>query len=225
MRVGIISPASLLRHGLAALLAGHPEIGLAWQVERADNVSTADERPDVLLLDAGDDALDRATIEAAKARFPSARIIVLYEAPSEELMVETLLAGARRCVSKTRDGALFVKAVLCVGRDELWANRRVAASALQKGLRRAGAAPAAEGALSRREWEVFSLIAVGKRNREIAAALCISEQTVKRHLYSIYRKLNVPSRLEAGLLFYRLGRQAPPAPAEAPQELPARAMG
>ena len=51
--------------------------------------------------------------------------------------------------------------------------------------------------LTEREREILSLVWEGKRNREIAAHLCISENTVEKHLKSIFRKLNVSNRLQA----------------------------
>ena len=51
--------------------------------------------------------------------------------------------------------------------------------------------------LTRREREILGLVWEGKRNREIAARLCISENTVETHLKSIFRKLDVSSRLQA----------------------------
>lgn len=206
MLVGIVSASSLLRHGLGAILCSQPDISLAWQAEEFPKTEDAARLPqaDVLLLDSENNALDRVLLETAQFQFPRSRIVVLYDLPSEELMVETLLAGARGCLSKAREGDLLLKAVRCVAQDELWANRRVTARALQKGTKLLSHHAQDSNQLSPREWEVFSLVALGKRNRQIAEALCISEHTVKRHLYSIYRKLNVPSRLEAGLLFYRM---------------------
>ncbi len=205
MRVGIISSNSLLRQGLVALLSAQENVSIGWQIPDVQQMSRAGAPElDVLLLDSENDALDRILLEEAQAQFPKSKIVVLYELPSEELMVETLLAGARGCLSKVRDGEIFLKAIGCVARDELWANRRITARALQKGAKIRTHYAQDSSQLSPREWEVFSLVAVGKRNRQIASTLCISEQTVKRHLYSVYRKLRVPSRLEAGLLFYRM---------------------
>ena len=70
------------------------------------------------------------------------------------------------------------------------------------------------GALSAREHEVLDLVARGARNREIAAALAISEFTVKRHVQNILQKLELPSRAAAAAL-YRTAFSAREAPAAA----------
>ena len=56
--------------------------------------------------------------------------------------------------------------------------------------------------LTRREYEVLSLLSKGKQNKEIARSLNITEHTVEQHLKSIYRKLTVCNRVEASRLFW-----------------------
>ena len=61
---------------------------------------------------------------------------------------------------------------------------------------------ASSGVLTERECEVLRLVAAGKRNREIAAELVISEHTVSRHLQNIFMKLGVTSRAAATAYAY-----------------------
>ena len=65
--------------------------------------------------------------------------------------------------------------------------------------------------LTKRECEVLALVAQGKRNRQIAAALTITEGTVEVHLHNIFQKLDVSSRTQAALL-YTLSMRGAPAP-------------
>ena len=57
--------------------------------------------------------------------------------------------------------------------------------------------------LTPREWKVLGLLASGTRNKEIANRLSVSENTVKTHLYTIYRKINVDCRLAATLYYFQ----------------------
>ncbi len=66
--------------------------------------------------------------------------------------------------------------------------------------------------LTKRECEVLALVAQGKRNRQIAQALTITEGTVEVHLHNIFQKLHVSTRTQAALL-YTLSTM--PAPAQA----------
>jgi ATP/maltotriose-dependent transcriptional regulator MalT len=59
--------------------------------------------------------------------------------------------------------------------------------------------------LSEREREVLQWLSAGASNREIAGRLYITENTVKRHIYNIFGKLNVSNRTQAALQAYRLG--------------------
>jgi len=53
--------------------------------------------------------------------------------------------------------------------------------------------------LTRRELEILSMVVSGATNEEIAARICISPHTVKTHIYNIFKKINVPNRLQAAL--------------------------
>jgi DNA-binding NarL/FixJ family response regulator len=64
--------------------------------------------------------------------------------------------------------------------------------------------------LTRRETEVLALVAAGKRNTEVARALCIEVQTVEVHLKHIYSKLHVRSRTEAAGWYWRLQQSHQP---------------
>ena len=61
-----------------------------------------------------------------------------------------------------------------------------------------GRTPSPDHGLTARELEVLKLVAAGKSNKEIAAALVISEHTVARHVQNIFTKLGVASRTAAG---------------------------
>ena len=207
MVVGLISKHALFRRALIALLCGNDDVRVAWDVEDLQGLDRPKGQPesiDVIVVEADCDLVDHVCFQELRAQFPATRIAVIYETPSDELVKETLLAGAHGCFSKSQDGETFLKALGCINRGELWAQRRIMSSLFEKRMKSDGQTLAKSNQLTRREWEVFSLIAVGKRNRQIGAALCISEATVKRHVYSIFQKLHVPSRLEAGLLFYRM---------------------
>jgi DNA-binding NarL/FixJ family response regulator len=146
-------------------------------------------RPDVLLMDlrlpgmSGVEATQRIRVD-----FPEARVIVLSTYISDEDIYAALQAGAM---------AYLVKSV---GRDEL-------AQAIRKavaGRRHIPSDVAARLAdrmsrtnLSTRELDVLRLLVGGKRNREIAGSLDITEGTVKLHVSSILGKLGAVDRTEA----------------------------
>jgi DNA-binding NarL/FixJ family response regulator len=81
----------------------------------------------------------------------------------------------------------------------VWAERRVAARAIEQLSAPVPAEPDDRVRLTRREWEVVEEVGRGLRNREIARALGISEKTVKTHLNNIFSKLHVESRFTLAL--------------------------
>jgi LuxR family transcriptional regulator of csgAB operon len=59
--------------------------------------------------------------------------------------------------------------------------------------------PADTTGLTAREVQILAMVAVGSKNEDIADKLCISPHTVKTHIYNIFKKINVPNRLQAAL--------------------------
>jgi DNA-binding NarL/FixJ family response regulator len=95
--------------------------------------------------------------------------------------------------------SMVLNGVRAVLRGELWFPRKTMSSFILEGRERAGAFGKRSAALTRRQVEILALVAVGATNDEIADRLRISAHTVKTHLYQIFRKINVPNRMQAAL--------------------------
>src|SRR5712671_1352 len=135
-------------------------------------------------------------IKKIKDKSPNARIIVLSSHEGDVDIQRALEAGAQGYVAKG------------VVRDELLETIR----SVHAGKRRLPAAVAqklaehmADEPISPRELEVLSLMAAGKRNKEIAGELSIAEDTVKMHVRNILSKLQVSDRTEAVTIALRRG--------------------
>jgi DNA-binding NarL/FixJ family response regulator len=181
----------LLREGVAALVTSQPDMAL---VSEASNGREAIEqfrihRPDVTLMDL--QMPDMNGVDAMIAicgEFPGARIIVLTTYAGDVQAIRALKAGAR---------AYLLKSLL---RKELLETIRLV-HAGQRRVLPAIAADLAEHAgdelLSAREIEVLRLVAGGNANKEIAALLSITEETVKGHVKNILAKLGANDRTHA----------------------------
>jgi len=191
IRVLSVDDHALLRDGIAALIANQSDMEL---VAEASNGREAIEmfrkhNPDVTLMDlqmpemGGIDAMS-----AIRSEFPEARIIVLTTYAGDVQVFRALKGGAR---------AFLLKGLL---RKELLDTIR----AVHAGQRRLPPEIAAEiaehatdDALTPREIEVLRLIAGGNANKEIAARLSITEETVKGHVKNILAKLGASDRTHA----------------------------
>jgi DNA-binding NarL/FixJ family response regulator len=191
IRVLAVDDHALLRDGIGALIANQSDMEL---VAEASNGREAIElfrqhQPDVTLMDlqmpemGGIDALS-----AIRGEFPEARIIVLTTYAGDVQVFRALKAGAR---------AFLLKGLL---RKELLETIR-AVHAGQRRLPPEIAAEIAEHAtddsLTPREIDVLRLIAGGNANKEIAAQLSLTEETVKGHVKNILAKLGANDRTHA----------------------------
>jgi two-component system nitrate/nitrite response regulator NarL len=194
-----------------ALTGSHPvheigdEIGLCQTL--------AQYKPVVLLLDS--DAIHHRGIRHVKNLLqanPHTRIIFFTDHIKDDEAISVLKAGASGYCAKNITGASLRKAVDVVSVGEIWAERRLISlfirSAVSSGRVRKEAftnynnpADSAEpiSALSPREQDVASMIAIGEKNKIISSHLSISEKTVKAHLTNIFKKLGLSSRTQLAL--------------------------
>jgi NarL family two-component system response regulator LiaR len=163
--------------------------------------------PDVVLMDLempGAGGID-ATQRILQAR-PESRIVVLTSHADESSVFPALKAGAAGYVLKHSPPEDVLQAIRQAHRGESALHPAIARMVLQE-LNRPPAAKAAPGPsdLSERELEVLRLVARGMSNQEIAAALVVSEATVRSHVSSILSKLQLASRTQAALYALREG--------------------
>lgn len=162
--------------------------------------------PDVALVGTRgpqDQAAVLCFLEQTTNLSPKTRQIVISPEMDREDTVSYFRAGARGllCGSKT-DLAMLVKCIRCVDRGQIWANSEqlnLLLESLAHPRHFKVTNVLGDALLSQREEQVLDLLASGLSNRELAAALKLSEHTIKNHLFRIFDKLGVSNRLEAVL--------------------------
>lgn len=193
------------RDGLARLLGDEADfrvVGTAGTA--AETLQTVVElKPDVLLLDLampGRSGLDVLRDLAGGEVRP--HVVVLAATIGETQMIEALELGARGIVLKETATTLLLKCIRTVMTGQYWVGRE-AVTNLVDGLRRARSRrleqAAGRFALTDRQLAIIKAIVGGATNREIAASLNISEDTVKQHLTTVFDKCGVSSRVELAL--------------------------
>lgn len=93
----------------------------------------------------------------------------------------------------------FRKGIGAIFEGELWISREVLSKYVKGNRPKAVYVNQEETALTPREVEILAMISMGIKNEEIADKLCISPNTVKTHIYNIFKKIDVPNRLQAAL--------------------------
>jgi DNA-binding NarL/FixJ family response regulator len=136
-----------------------------------------------------------------------ARVLVLTTFDLDEYVYGAMRAGASGFLLKDAPREQLVTAVRTVARGEALLAPAVTRRLIERFIERPApteAAPAVAG-LSSRELEVLRLVARGLSNGEIAAELVIGEATVKTHVASVLRKLQLRDRVQAVVLAYESG--------------------
>jgi DNA-binding NarL/FixJ family response regulator len=163
-------------------------------------------QPEVLLFHTHGSDGDFEALSRLRNQMPEIKVLFFLDAPDEEIEYQAIRAGVCGCVSNASDLDTLLKAIGAVGRGEIWVSRRVATRLINKLAQSEAADSTTSNGLTRREWTVLGLLATGTRNKEIANRLSVSENTVKTHLYTIYRKINVDCRLAATLYYFQHAR-------------------
>jgi NarL family two-component system response regulator LiaR len=207
IRVLIVDDHLVVRTGIRALLATEPDIEVVGEArDGAEAVAEAARlQPDVILMDLVMPEMDGiAAIGLILASRPEARVLVLTSYEADDKVFPAIRAGALGYTLKDFGPAELVRAIQRVHRGESSLHPTIARRVLQELAHPPQRSPTSEP-LTEREVEVLRLIAHGESNQEIAAALRISEGTVRVHVSNILSKLHLASRTQAALYALREG--------------------
>jgi DNA-binding NarL/FixJ family response regulator/signal transduction histidine kinase len=196
IRVLLADDHPLVREGVQRMLESMPGVVLVAEVGTGEEAvaGAVELAPQVVLMDVQLPGFDG--IEATRRirdELPSVSVVMLSATAPDDVVLESVRAGARGYVLKDVGADELRQAISTVAAGGSYFAPPIAAK-LAGGVRRGG--PAVER-LTPRELAVLRHLAAGEANKEIAARLRISENTVESHLRSIYAKLDVRSRTEA----------------------------
>nr|WP_269141725.1 response regulator transcription factor [Nostoc sp. NZL] len=195
----IVDDHSIVRQGLAAMIENEPDMTVVGQAGNGQEAIAQYRQlqPDVTLIDlrmpqvSGVDA-----IVAICAEFAHARMIVLTTYDGDEDIYRALRAGAKGYLLKDAEPDALLNAIHIVHRGQQYIPSEVAAKLVQR---------MNIPELSDREQEVVCQMARGLSNQDIAAALNITESTVKFHINRILSKLGVSDRTQAVITALKRG--------------------
>ena len=211
--VVLVDDEHLIRAALARALSdsGIELVGEAVNGEDAIKI-IVDVRPDVVLMDlrlpglSGVEAIEQLGLLA-----PASRVLVLTRS-EQNRVVEAIVAGASGYILKSAPAEAIISAVRATAAGESVLSPEIAGKLLQR-LRELdipvkdpdSAAVAIRAALTDRELEIFTRLASGDSNNEIARSLSLSTNTVANHIASILAKLHLENRIQAAVQAVRSG--------------------
>jgi DNA-binding NarL/FixJ family response regulator len=216
IRVLLCDDQALVRSGFRMVLEARDDLRVIGEAD--DGIQAvalaAHAKPDVILMDIRMPNMDgvEATRRIVESGNP-ARIVILTTYDADEYVFQALRAGASGFLLKDCEPVQLAEAVRVVARGEALLAPSVTRRLLDRfahGLPDGRNAPPPElAALTERETEVLALLATGLSNVELADRLFLTEATVKTHVSSILRKLDLRDRLQAVVLAYEAGLVRP----------------
>ncbi|EAX8476822.1 response regulator transcription factor [Salmonella enterica] len=195
MQVIMFDRQSIFIHGMKISLQQHI-LGISIQsVGQAEELwQKIESAPDALvMLDSGLDAeFCREVLQRTAQQFPVVKIIITAMDGSQKWLHEVMQFNVQAVVPRDSDAETFVLALNAVARGMMflpgdWLNSTELESRDIK-------------ALSARQREILQMLAAGESNKQIGRALNISTGTVKAHLESLYRRLDVKNRTQAAMM-------------------------
>jgi DNA-binding NarL/FixJ family response regulator len=229
-RLLVVDDQPFMRVAIKAILATDSSLEVVGEAQDGKEATQRcrELRPDLVLMDVwmpGTDGIEAT--RRLKAEFPETSVLILTVHADQRLLMDAVKAGAAGYVLKGEHTDHVLDAVRAVLNGETPLDQGLAMSLLRRlgedqevarstSLRlppepttRERAATSLSNALTPREMEVLSRLALGETNRQIAEELHISLSTVKRHLERILSKLGVSDRTQAAVKAIEMGLRAP----------------
>lgn len=199
IRIMLVDDHPAFRKGLAALIASEPDLEVVAEIGDGREVLNcySQKQPDIVLMDLRLPGLGgvEATL-ALKQVFPDARVIVLTTFDLDEDIYRAIQSGAKSYLLKDASEEELAATIRAVFAGEQVLSPKVASQLAARQHR---------PELHDRELEVLHFLIKGYSNKEMAADLHLTEDTIKAHLKSLFAKLGVRSRTEAVVVAIRHG--------------------
>lgn len=208
MRVLLADDQGIVRRGMRALLESEPGIEIVAEASDGQEALRLCETsaPDIVILDVAMPKLNGIDVAAqARKRHPDLRIIVLSMYADESYIVRALNAGARGYLLKEATDDDLLPAVRAVAAGRSFFSPAVSAMLLEDYVRHLQQRGLEDSyhLLTDREREVLQMLAEGRTNKEVAAALDVGVSTVETHRANLMQKLNLHNTAEIVLYAVR----------------------
>ena len=202
IRIGLVCDEPIRLAGLASIFDLPAEENRAQLIPVTGSVSDLLSEPSLnyLVVDLNAPASGLKSIESIRCARPDIRLIVIGPAGDDELVLRSIIAGARAYLDLKEAPELVRNAIEVVTDGSIWAPRRLLSKLIDRLLTASEASVSSTvPQLTARERQVLELILLAQSNREIAARLGIEERTVRAHLARLMRKAGVDNRIKLSM--------------------------
>jgi DNA-binding NarL/FixJ family response regulator len=202
IRVGLVTDEPIRLAGLASIFEEHAQEGHAplLPVTGSMDELLAGSTLEYLVVDLGSSSRGLETLESIRRARPDIKLIVIGPEGNDELVLKSIVAGARAYLDLTAAPEMVRKAIEEVTAGSIWAPRRLLSRLIDRLLSVSDTSlTRATSHLTLRERQVLELILKARSNREIACQLGIEERTVKAHVGRLMRKAGADNRIELSM--------------------------
>lgn len=196
--VMIADAQPVFRRGLRHVLEADPTLNVVGEAADGEGAIALAQQlhPDILLLN---QRLPKTTaseiMEQLTAIAPTTKMLLMTDGIERRDLLRALHYGVRGAIDKNAEEPVFLKAIRCVHKGEIWVERDILTEWAQSRVRTSETSVR----LTARERDIIREILSGSSNRSMAEKFSISQHTVKRHLTNIFDKTGCSSRLELSL--------------------------
>lgn len=202
IRIGVTSDEPIRLTGLTSIFDQPAQEGRPPLVPMAGKLEQLLEERSLgyLVVDLQSSSNSLEVLDAIGRSRPDLRLIVIGPQGNDELVLDSIIAGARAYLAFTADPETIFKAIEVVTEGSIWAPRKLLSKLIDRLLKTPeNRGPNADLHLTERERQVLELITMARSNREIAEELGIEERTVKTYVGRLMRKTGADNRIKLSM--------------------------
>ncbi|HVZ83658.1 MAG TPA: response regulator transcription factor [Terracidiphilus sp.] len=202
IRVGVPAGEPIRLEGLTSVFERKPEFGQSALLPVVGELEEllSDEELEYLVVDLNSSIGGLKSLPEIRRRRPGLRLIVIGPPGNDELVLDSIIGGARAYLDSSAGPRVVREAIEVVVSGSIWAPRRLLSKLIDRLLSSPESGMGAiDPHLTARERQVLDLILLARSNREIARELGIEERTVKAHVGRLMRKTGAENRIDLSM--------------------------
>ena len=202
IKIGVVANEPMRLEGLTSIFENHAKSG---EISLQPIVGTLEEHLDndeieYVLIDWSSSTKKLGVLEGIRRKRPTLRMVVIGPDSNEQVVMDTIIAGARAYLDMGAGPRLVREALDVVISGSIWAPRKLLSKLIDRLLSGEDASVTnPRPHLTAREDQVLQLLLLARSNREIAEELGIEERTVKAHVGKLMRKIGAENRIELSM--------------------------